>query len=46
MIRNSTPHRMKFDAHKIAIVKLGAIGDVVNSLPFVNKLRAAHEREC
>lgn len=32
---------MRFEAERIGIVKLGAIGDVVNSLPFVNRLRAA-----
>lgn len=32
---------MESEASRIAIVKLGAIGDVVNSLPFVNRLRAA-----
>lgn len=30
---------MRIPAERIAIVKLGAIGDVVNSLPFVNRLR-------
>ncbi len=32
------------EAQRILIVKLGAIGDVVNSLPFVNRLRAAQPR--
>ena len=32
------------EAQCILIVKLGAIGDVVNSLPFVNRLRAAQPR--
>ena len=32
---------MRPEASRIAIVKLGAIGDVVNSLPFVNRLRDA-----
>lgn len=30
---------MKIAAENIALVKLGAIGDTVNSLPFVNRLR-------
>lgn len=33
--------RVRFEAERIGIVKLGAIGDVVNSLPFANRLRAA-----
>jgi ADP-heptose:LPS heptosyltransferase len=32
------------EAQRIAIIKLGAIGDVVNSLPFVNRLRAGYPR--
>src|SRR3954463_15077209 len=30
---------MRFAAENIAVVKLGAIGDAVNSLPLVNRLR-------
>lgn len=33
---------MRLPAERIAIVKLGAIGDVVNSLPFVNRLRSGY----
>jgi heptosyltransferase-1 len=33
---------MRIPAERIAIVKLGAIGDVVNSLPFVNRLRRGY----
>jgi ADP-heptose:LPS heptosyltransferase len=32
---------VRFEAERIGIIKLGAIGDVVNSLPFANRLRAA-----
>lgn len=32
----------RLPAERIAIVKLGALGDVVNSLPFVNRLRAGY----
>jgi ADP-heptose:LPS heptosyltransferase len=32
---------VRFEAERIGIIKLGAIGDVVNSLPFVNRLRDA-----
>ena len=35
---------MKIAAVNIAVVKLGAIGDAVNSLPFVNRLRAGYPR--
>jgi ADP-heptose:LPS heptosyltransferase len=35
---------MRIEADRIAIVKLGAIGDVVNSLPFANRLRAGYPR--
>lgn len=35
---------MRLEAQNIGIVKLGAIGDVVNSLPFVNRLRDAYPR--
>ena len=35
---------MRIEAERIGIVKLGAIGDVVNSLPFVNRLRAGAPR--
>ena len=35
---------MRIDAERIAIVKLGAIGDVVNSLPFLQRLRAGYPR--
>lgn len=35
---------MRFEAERIAIVKLGAIGDVVNSLPCVNRLRDGYPR--
>ena len=35
---------MHIEAQRIAIIKLGAIGDVVNSLPFVNRLRAGYPR--
>src|SRR5439155_13620108 len=33
---------LRIEAERIAVVKLGAIGDVVNSLPFVNRLRAGY----
>ncbi len=35
---------IRIPAERIAVVKLGAIGDVVNSLPFVNRLRAGYPR--
>ena len=35
---------MKIAAVNIAVVKLGAIGDAVNSLPLVNRLRAGYPR--
>lgn len=37
--RCATVQLMKYAAENIAIVKLGAIGDAVNALPFVNRLR-------
>jgi ADP-heptose:LPS heptosyltransferase len=33
---------MRIAAERIGIVKLGAIGDVVNTLPFVHRLRLGH----
>jgi lipopolysaccharide heptosyltransferase I len=33
---------VRIDAHKIAIVRLGSIGDVVNTLPLLNRLRAGY----
>lgn len=33
---------MRIAAERIALVKLGALGDVVNSLPFVQRLRAGY----
>lgn len=33
---------MKIEACKIAIVRLGSIGDVVNTLPLLNRLRAGY----
>ena len=33
---------MKIEARKIAIIKLGSIGDVVNTLPLLNRLRQGY----
>ena len=33
---------MKVEAKKIAIIKLGAIGDVINTLPLLNRLRKGY----
>ena len=33
---------MKIEAQKIAIIKLGSIGDVVNTLPLLNRLRKGY----
>jgi len=33
---------MRIPARRILLVKLGALGDVVNTLPFVNRLRAGY----
>ncbi len=35
---------MRIPAERILVVKLGAIGDVVNTLPFVNRLRLGYPR--
>lgn len=35
---------MRLPAERILVVKLGAIGDVVNTLPFVNRLRLGYPR--
>lgn len=35
---------MRIDARKIAIIRLGSIGDVVNTLPLLNRLRAGYPR--
>lgn len=35
---------VKIDAEKIAIVRLGSIGDVINALPLLNRLRAGYPK--
>ena len=40
--RSDTVRGVRMAAQNIAVVKLGAIGDAVNALPFVNRLRAGY----